>query len=119
MEEQLKTEMEKLEYQLCCKVEQELNDFKEELKSKTPEKIIENSYKLVCMECIEDYLTEKDYSKFEIKTLLKRTDLLEECYDDWLNCDGSLREILEYSVDNTIDIIRDDEVKKQRNKDAR
>ena len=47
----------------------------------------------------------------------KRCD--EECYDDWLSCDGNLREALEFSVDDTIDIIRDNEVKKERNKDAR
>lgn len=36
---------------------------------------------------------------------------MEECYDDWLSCDGNLRETLEFSVDDTIDIIREDEVK--------
>ena len=45
--------------------------------------------------------------------------LLEECYDDWLSNDGSLREALEFSIDDTIDLIRDNEVKKERNKDAR
>jgi hypothetical protein len=46
-------------------------------------------------------------------------DILEECYDDWLSCDGNLREALEFSIDDTIDLIRDNEVKKERNKDAR
>ncbi len=72
------------------------------------------------MQTIQDYLAnDKDYSKFELKTLLKREHLLEECYDDWLSNDGSLREALEFSIDDTIDLIRDNEVKKERNKDAR
>ena len=57
--------------------------------------------------------------KLVYNELLKRDDILEECYDDWLSCDGNLREALEFSVDDTIDIIRDNEVKKERNKDAR
>ena len=65
------------------------------------------------METIQDYLAyDKDYSKFELKTLLKREHILEECYDDWLDSDGSFREVIEFSVDDTIDLIRDNEVKK-------
>ena len=36
-----------------------------------------------------------------------------------LKTDSNLREALEFSVDDTIDIIRDNEVKKERNKDTR
>lgn len=65
------------------------------------------------MQTIQDYLAyDKDYSKFELKTLLKREHILQECYDDWLSNDGSLREALEFSIDDTIDLIRDNEVKK-------
>lgn len=119
MENYNEIKIEQLHEMLCNKVEQELKTFKEELQEKPPIQIIENSYKLVCMEEIKDYLSEREYSKFELKTLLKRPDLLEECYDDWLKCDGNFREILEYSVDDTVDLIRDNEVKKQRNKDVR
>ena len=88
-----------MEDKLYKKLEDELKEFKAEMK---------------------DYLIyNKELSKFELKTLLKREDILEECYDDWLSCDGNLREALEFSVDDTIDIIRDNEVKKERNKDAR
>ena len=100
-------ENEELKSKLIQKLERELTDFKD-------------SYKITCMQTIQDYLAnDKDYSKFELKTLLKREHLLEECYDDWLSNDGSLREALEFSIDDTIDLIRDNEVKKERNKDAR
>ena len=66
---------------------------------------------------MKDYLIyNKELSKFELKTLLKREDILEECYDDWLSCDGNLREALEFSEDETIANIRDNEEKKERNK---
>ena len=109
-----------LRNKLIEKLESELTDFKNSLKGLSGEQIIENSYKITCMETIQEYLiNDKDYSKFELKTLLKREQILEECYDDWLSNDGSLREVLEFSVDDTIDTIRDNEVKKERNKDAR
>lgn len=113
-------EKEELQNKLIEKLEKELTAFKDSLKGLPREQIIDNSYKITCMETIQDYLAyDKDYSKFELKTLLKREHILEECYDDWLNSDGSFREVIEFSVDDTIDIIRDNEVKKERNKDAR
>lgn len=113
-------ENEELKNKLIEKLERELTDFKDSLKGLPAEQIIDNSYKITCMQAIQDYLAyDKDYSKFELKTLLKREHILEECYDDWLSNDGSLREAIEFSVDDTIDIIRDNEVKKERNKDAR
>lgn len=113
-------ENEKLKNKLIEKLERELTDFKDSLKGLPAEQIIDNSYKITCMQTIQDYLAyDKDYSKFELKTLLKREHILEECYDDWLSNDGSLREALEFSIDDTIDLIRDNEVKKERNKDAR
>ena len=105
---------------LIEKVENELKDFMEDLKLKSPEQIIDNSYKLVCMTEIKDYLLyERSYSNFELKTLLKNPNLLEECYDDWLASDSKLSEEIEFCADNTIDFLRDKEVKKERNKDVR
>lgn len=109
-----------LKNKLFEKVEQELKNFKEGLKLKSPKEIIDNSYKLVCMMETKDYLLyDREYSNFELRTLLKSSNLLEECYDDWLSCDGHFREALEYSIDDTIDIMRDTEIKKERNKDVR
>ena len=113
-------ENEELKNKLIQKLESELKDFKEYLKELSPKEIMDNSYKLTCITEIKDYLIyDKDYSKFELKTLLKSPNILEECYDDWLSCDGNLRETLEYSVDDTIDILRDNAVKKERNTDTR
>lgn len=113
-------ENEELKNKLIEKLEREINEFKDALRGLSADEIMDNSYKLTCITEIKDYLIyDKDYSRFELKTLLKNTNILEECYDDWLSCDGNLRETLEFSVDDTIDIIREDEVKKQRNKDSR
>ena len=94
-------ENEELKNKLIEKLEREVNEFKDTLRGLSADEIMDNSYKLTCI--IE----------------MKREDILEECYDDWLSCDGNLREALEFSIDDTIDLIRDNEVKKERNKDAR
>ena len=107
-------ENEELKNKLIEKLEREINEFKDTLRGLSADEIMDNSYKLTCITEIKDYLIyDKDYSRFELKTLLKNPNILEECYDDWLSCDGNLRETLEFSVDDTIDIIREDEVKKQ------
>lgn len=113
-------ENEELKNKLIGKLEKELAEFKDSLMELSSKEIIDSSYKITCMETIQDYLAyDRDYSKFELKTLLKREHILEECYDDWLDSDGSFREVIEFSVDDMIDFIRDNEVKKERNKDAR
>lgn len=113
-------ENEELKNRLIEKLERELIEYKDTLRGLSADEIMNNSYKLTCITEIKDYLIyDKDYSKFELKTLLKNPNILEECYDDWLSCDGNLRETLEFSVDDTIDIIRENEVKKERNKDSR
>ena len=113
-------ENEELKNKLIEKLEREVNEFKDTLRGLSADEIMDNSYKLTCIIEMKDYLIyNKELSKFELKTLLKREDILEECYDDWLSCDGNLREALEFSIDDTIDLIRDNEVKKERNKDAR
>ena len=74
-------ENEELKSKLIQKLERELTDFKDSLKELPAEQIIDNSYKITCMQTIQDYLAnDKDYSKFELKTLLKREHILEECY---------------------------------------
>ena len=109
-----------LKNELNEKLESELKAFMEDLKLKSPEQIMDNSYKLVCMKEIKDYLScERSYSNFELKTLLKNPNLLEECYDDWLASDSKLSEEIEFCADNTIDFLRDKEVKKERNRSVR
>ena len=93
-------ENEELKNKLIKKLERELTDFKDSLKGLPAEQIIDNSYKITCMQTIQDYLAyDKDYSKFELKTLLKREHILQECYDDCLSNDGSLREALEFTLE--------------------
>lgn len=109
-----------LKNELIEKLENELREYINTLRGLSADEIIDNSYKLTCITEIKDYLIyDKELSKFELKMLLKRENILEECYNDLFHYEENLREALEFSVDDTIDFLRDREVEKQRNKDAR
>lgn len=109
-----------LKNELIEKLENELKEYINTLRGLSADEIIDNSYKLTCITEIKDYLIyDKELSKFELKMLLKREHILEECYNDLFHYEENLREALEFSVDDTIDFLRDREVEKQRNKDAR
>ncbi len=97
--------IEELKEKLFKKVEKELDDFKEDLKQKAPEEIIENAYKLTAMEGIIGELKERSFDIDEIKALLKEDNLLEEFYEDFRNSDSKLCEIVQYQMEDTIDII--------------
>lgn len=110
-----------LQYRVAEKMTNEYNDYIEKLKNEKPEVIIEKAYEKVCKEEIIYLFEKKDLSVQECKALLKCPNILEECYDEWLKCDGNFTEILEYSVDWSIDHIMEDfkENLKVKNKDIR
>lgn len=114
-------ESEDLKQYFFKKVEKELEEFKQKLKQKTPDEIIENSYKLVTMEGIIGELKERKFDKQELKALLKEENLLLEFYEDWRNADGKLCETVQYSMEDTIEIIVENYEKsvKEKQKDYR
>lgn len=114
-------ELEELKEKFEEKINNELNEFKENLLQCEPKMIMDRAYELVSKEEMTYKITEKEYTKTEIKALLKRDGILDECYDEWLKSDGNFNEILEYAVDTRIDLILQDfkEKNRQKNKDSR
>lgn len=104
----------KLKTEFIEKVEQEYSNFKEKLEKKSPKEIISKSYELVVKEQIKDELKYRNYDINELKALNKKYDVLEEFYQDWLSADGRLGEILENTIDDTIEIIADNYAKEKR-----
>lgn len=100
---------EELKAEVIEKIEKEYDDFITELKRKTAEEIInEHCYEKVTKEEMLYKIRERDYETKELKALLKTENILSQCYDEWLSNDGNFNEILEYSVDNTIELITND-----------
>ena len=52
-------------------------------------------------------IKDKDYTITELKALLKKDNILEECYDEWLKADGNFNEFFDYAVEKRIAIIVD------------
>ena len=103
------------------KITNEYNDFIEELKKERPEVIIERAYEKVCKEEMLYVFEKNDLSVNECKSLLKYSNILDDCYSEWLKSDGNFNEMLEYAVENSIEHITEDfkREQKQKNKDSR
>ena len=110
-----------LKQKLFTKLEQELKNFKEKLKQKTADEIIESAYELTVKEEIVGEIKEKNLDKDELKALLKEDNLLSEFYEDWRNSDGRLGEEISYTMDDTIDIVVKEYEKEKniKNKESR
>ena len=111
----------KLKQRVQEKVTNEYNDFISELKNERPEVIIERAYEKVCKEEMLYVFEKKDLSAKEYKSLLKSSNILSDCYDEWLKSDGNFNEMLEYAVDNSIEHIVEDYKRemKEKNKNSR
>lgn len=103
------------------KLVNEYNDFISELKNERPDVIIERAYEKVCKEEMVYAFEKKDLSANECKALLKCPNILNDCYAEWLKSDGNFNEMLDYSIDNSIEHITEDfkREQKHKNKDSR
>lgn len=112
---------EELKQKLIEKLEKELRDFKEDLRQKSPDEIIESAYQLTVKTLIIGEMNEKNLDYYELKALIKQKYLLAELYEDWRNSDGRLGENISYEMDNSIKIIADRAIaeKVKNNKESR
>lgn len=98
---------EELRKKLNEKIDKEFNDFISELRGCSSQVIIERAYEKVSKEEMIYKIKDKDYTITELKALLKKDNILEECYDEWLKADGNFNEFLDYAVEKRIAIIVD------------
>lgn len=91
---------------LTMKLEQELMNFTQRIiQEYTPEQITKKAYEIAVKEQIKDEIINKDLSEYQIRALLKSDGIIDEVYDEWLSEDSRLGEVLENSIDTTLDII--------------
>lgn len=103
------------------KLTNEYNDFIFELERERPQVIIERAYEKVCKEEMLYAFNGKGLTTNECKALLKCPNILNKCYGEWLKSDGNLNEMLNYSIDKSVEQIADDFKleQKKKNKDSR
>ena len=119
MEENEVKNTSKLKDELMKKLENEYNEFKEQFMSLSPKEAVDNAYELVVkQEILDSFNYDMSYDKEELQALLKQDNLLSQAYDEWLSADGNLREALQYSVDNVVEMaVEDGKELKISNKD--
>ncbi len=119
--ERLQSYEDELKQRVQEKLTNEYNNFIGELKNESADVIIERAYEKVCKEEMIYIFEEKELSVKECKSLLKCSNILNDCYDEWLKSDGNFNEMLEYAVENSIEHIVEDYRREQkvRNKNSR
>ncbi len=119
MEENEVKNTSKLKDELMKKLENEYSEFKEQFMSLSPKEAVDNAYELVVkQEILDSFNYDMSYDKEKLQALLKQDNLLSQAYDEWLSTDGNLREALQYSVDNVVEMaVEDGKELKLSNKD--
>ena len=119
MEENEVKNTSKLKDELMKKLENEYSEFKEQFMSLSPKEAVDNVYELVVkQEILDSFNYDMSYDKEKLQALLKQDNLLSQAYDEWLSTDGNLREALQYSVDNVVEMaVEDGKELKLSNKD--
>lgn len=102
-----------MEDKLQEKLEQELKDFKQEVKGKGVDFAVDSAYEIaVKQEIIDGLLYDNNLSKKEINAILSCKKPLQKIYDDWLTQDGNLRESLNFSIDKSVNSLTSAYIKK-------
>lgn len=93
------------------RMEQEYNNFIENLKILSPEEIIEKSYEKVIKEEILGYFCPEfeNYLSRQIKTLNRCKNPLEELYQGWIDFDEGTHSILKESINYTIENLSEEQ----------
>ena len=84
------------------KMKHEYDEFIEDLKLKTPDKIIRHSYEKVMKEEILSCFESSDRPQKEAKALYLLKYPLEEIYQEWLGNDYSYMYLIQYTIDDRI-----------------
>lgn len=102
-----------MEDKLQIKLENELNEFKQEVKEMGVDIAIDKAYELtVKQEIVDGLLYDKFLSKKEINAIVSCKKLLQKIYEDWLTQDGNLRGDLNFSIDKSINSLASAYIKK-------
>ncbi|MBP3255651.1 MAG: DUF3848 domain-containing protein [Clostridia bacterium] len=105
-----------MEDKLQEKLEQELKDFKQEVKEMGVDIAVDKAYELtVKQEIIDGLLYDTNLSKKEINAILSCKKPLQKMYEDWLTQDGNLRADLNFSIDKSVNSLTSAYIKKVKN----
>lgn len=94
------------------KLEQEIKELEQELLQLEPKMILDRAYEYVSKVQIKDEILDRDLDYEERNAIMKTDNVLQSCYDSWLDEDSSLSEMYEFSIDEAIeDIVKENKQK--------
>ena len=101
------------------KMQNEYNDFIEEMKNNEPQFIVNNAYQIVIKEELVAmfYPESEQYDIDEIKALNKTKNPLEELYQGWMDSDAGIHSVLEDNVSDTIEEIQKEQREKKKDRE--
>lgn len=101
------------------KINREMNEYLAEIKTKSPEEIVEAAYEITYKnEILGMFECEGAFNDKQSMAILKTKNALDYLYQEWLDYDGSVLDELRGSVDLAIEN-QIDNFKKQEERDSR
>ncbi len=93
-----------LEDRVYEKINREMNEYLAEIKTKSPEEIVEAAYEITYKQEILFMFEEEDrFSNSQCRAILKTKNALDYLYQEWMEYDGSALDALRDSVDRAMD----------------
>lgn len=89
--------------QVYKKLDKEYENFIDEILKTEPKNIVDNAYKIAIMqEFVDMFYGTENYSKYELMALLEKENSLEFLYDDWINADNGIHNVLEDNMNECL-----------------
>lgn len=86
-------------------LEDEFQDFKEDIMKKSKKEIFDTSYEITAKEEIKDTIKNMNLHRAEKEMLILQENILDEIYQDWLKDDTPLGLSMQDSIEQSIDIL--------------
>lgn len=101
---------------LIKKLEKEYEKFIYKIKETGVDNVINNAYEIVIKQAIIDYISCEEIDNTEVQALLKKDNLLNELYNEWMDTDCNIYRTVGEVVQERIEEIANVYVEKEKDK---
>lgn len=101
---------------LIKKLEKEYENFISKIKDTGVDTAINNSYEIVIKQAIIDYISCEEIDNNELQALLKKDNLLNELYNEWMRTDCNIYTTVGEVVEERIEEIANEYAEKKKDK---
>ena len=91
------------------KVKKDYEEFIKKMRKLEPDEIIENAYEISIKLIIKEIMEDKYFTADEIKLLLKCGNVIDVCYDKWIDMEEDFGDVIELAIDKKIEDLEDEE----------